>query len=282
MSDLLGGDFSSSFHGNNDEEIDFDRAASAFPDISLDGSTELPTAPPLAGGRTNSGFSFDDFDDEPPLQQKETVVKVTGDDEIDKFESEFPDIEVPQVSWLIIGCLIALARHAYSLTRITQQYSTPQQPSYTATFAPQPQPSAFSSTPILTQTIEDEPQVIKDWREKQQEEIKARDEASKLRREETIDKAERAIEEFYENYAKKKERSIRDNKHSESEYLSELQASLSTGTTWDRISNLIELQNSQSKTIARTGAGTTDLTRFKEVLLRLKREGDAAPGAAGY
>lgn len=143
----------------------------------------------------------------------------------------------------------------------------------------------------------------RDWREKQQDEINARDAESKARREETIDKAERAIEEFYENYAKKKERSIRDNKYgltlslcespgnnhnllfcrnSESEYVAELQASLSSGTTWERICSLVELQNSQSKTIARTGAGTTDLSRFKEVLLRLKREGDAAPGAAGY
>ena len=55
--------------------------------------------------------------------------------------------------------------------------------------------------------------VIRDWREKQQEEIRARDEASKARRQETIAKAERDIEEFYENYAKKKERSIRDNKY---------------------------------------------------------------------
>ena len=71
-------------------------------------------------------------------------------------------------------------------------------------------------------------------------------------------------------------------RNSESEYVAELQASLSSGTTWERICSLVELQNSQSKTIARTGAGTTDLSRFKEVLLRLKREGDAAPGAAGY
>ncbi|KAF8190792.1 clathrin light chain-domain-containing protein [Pholiota molesta] len=257
MSDLLGGDFSSSFNKSNDDDIDFDAAASAFPDISLDGSTELPSAPAFNAGRTNSGFSFEDFDSSPPHQQ--TTMTVTGDDEIDKFESEFPDIEVP-----------------------SSQYSAPQQPSYTATFAPQPQSSAFSSTPILNQTIEDEPQVIKDWRERQQAEIAAREEESKARRNETIDKAERAIEEFYGNYAKKKERSIRDNKNSEAEYLAELQASLSTGTTWERICNLVELQNSQSKTIARTGAGTTDLTRFKEVLLRLKREGDAAPGAAGY
>lgn len=52
----------------------------------------------------------------------------------------------------------------------------------------------------------------RDWRDKQQAEIAARDAKSKARREETIDKAESAIEEFYENYAKKKERSIRDNK----------------------------------------------------------------------
>lgn len=68
----------------------------------------------------------------------------------------------------------------------------------------------------------------------------------------------------------------------ESEYLSSLSESLSFGTTWSRICELVELQNSQSKTIARTGAGTTDLPRFREVLLRLKREGDSAPGAGGY
>ena len=68
----------------------------------------------------------------------------------------------------------------------------------------------------------------------------------------------------------------------EEEFLAKMTDSLSNGTTWQRICDLIELQNSQSKTIARAGPGTTDLTRFKEVLLRLKREGDAAPGAAGY
>ena len=68
----------------------------------------------------------------------------------------------------------------------------------------------------------------------------------------------------------------------EEEFLGRLTDSLSTGTTWERICENVELENSQSKTLARTGTGTTDLTRFKEVLLRLRREGDAAPGAAGY
>jgi len=252
--DILGNEFSTSLHRpTGSDDIDFDRAASAFPDIDIDGDFSQP--PTIIASRTSNGFSFDDFGTPPSSQ-----VKVTGDDDFDTFESEFPEIDAGQ--------------HPSQLQ---------QPPVLRQTFAPQPHPSVFSSTPILTQTIpEDEPQVIKDWRERQQEEIKARDEASKLRREKTIDKAERAIEDFYENYSKKKERSIRDNKNSEAEYLNELSASLSTGTTWERICNLVDLQNSQSKTIARTGAGTTDLARFKEVLLRLKREGDAAPGAGGY
>jgi len=250
---ILGDEFSTSLDSTTDNDIDFDRAASAFPDIDIDSGNfiQSPQQPPVVAARTSNGFSFDDFESPPP--KKDTQVKVTGDDEFDAFKSEFPEIDAGQ-------------------------------------HRPQPQPapvygshSSMFSAPILTQPIsEDEPQVIKDWREKQQEEIKARDEASKRRREQTIDKAERAIEDFYENYSKKKERNIRDNKNSEAEYLNELSASLSTGTTWERICSLVDLQNSQSKTSARTGAGTTDLTRFKEVLLRLKREGDAAPGAGGY
>lgn len=68
----------------------------------------------------------------------------------------------------------------------------------------------------------------------------------------------------------------------EEEFLTHLTDSLSAGTTWERICDYIELENSQSKTLARAGPGTTDLTRFKEVLLRLRREGESAPGAAGY
>ena len=42
---------------------------------------------------------------------------------------------------------------------------------------------------------------------------------------------------------------------SEAEYVANLSSSLTQGTTWERIATLIELENSQSKTIARTGAG---------------------------
>jgi len=87
MADLLGG---------NDID-DFERAANAFPDISLDGFGDVPSAP--AGNQisnsNSAGFSFDDFDT--PLAPSGRPVRVTGDDELEKFENEFPDFEVPSV-----------------------------------------------------------------------------------------------------------------------------------------------------------------------------------------
>ncbi len=99
-------------------------------------------------------------------------------------------------------------------------------------FAPRPQP--LSATPILTQQIDaEEPEVIRcllfvtfmptcasqtyvrvyrKWRERQADEIKARDEKSKARRQETISKAERSIDQFYEEYTGKRESQIRENK----------------------------------------------------------------------
>ena len=101
-SDVLGEEFGTPTGGTYATaggDIDFDRAASAVPEISLDGSGDIsvpPSAPPLS---TSGSFSFDDFSTPP---QRATDVKVTGDDEIEKFESEFPDIEVPQVCSMTI------------------------------------------------------------------------------------------------------------------------------------------------------------------------------------
>jgi hypothetical protein len=83
---------------SSEADIDFDRAASAFPDISIDGSDHFHT--PAPSQAPSLGFNFDDFESAPP--SKTTDVKVTGDDEIEKFESEFPDIDVGTVSRLSV------------------------------------------------------------------------------------------------------------------------------------------------------------------------------------
>lgn len=73
-----------------------------------------------------------------------------------------------------------------------------------------------------------------------------------------------------------------NNREAEARFAAQRQAELAEGTTWSRVTKLIDLQNSQSKAITRTGPGSTDLTRMKEVLLSLRREGETAPGAQGY
>ncbi|KAH9965397.1 clathrin light chain [Russula dissimulans] len=248
----------------DDADIDFERAAANFPDISLNGDSDFPTfTPPRSPPPPAGPFDLDAFGSSAPAPAR--AVRVTGhdeDDDIGKFESEFPELDVPQAV-----------------------DPPPSQPTFGAVppFAPRPQPSALSATPIFTQPIDaEEPAVIRQWRENQAEEIKKRDERSKTRRQETISKAERAIDQFYEDYNGMRKRQIRDNKDSEAEYLASLTDSLSRGTTWGRICDFIELQNSQSKTLARAGPGTTELSRYREVLMRLRREGESAPGAAGY
>ena len=117
------------------------------------------------------------------------------------------------------------------------------------------------------------------WREKQQEEIAQRDSRSAERKEEMIRKAEKAIDDFYANYNSKKERQIAKNKEDEQAFTQARDDALGRGTTWERIADIIELQDSRSKTVAKS---TRDLSRMKEVLLNLKREGETAPNAMGY
>ncbi|EJD41671.1 hypothetical protein AURDEDRAFT_115392 [Auricularia subglabra TFB-10046 SS5] len=249
MADLLGG-------GN--DEIDFDAAASQFPDLdALGDDAPIPVAAPRAGPAGAPPVVNFAFDDPPPAQ---TNVKVTGDDEIEKFESEFPDIGVPASPPPAVSQVPSF-RPAGTQQSYTPQASTPyQQPAFE----------------------EEEPEVIKQWREQQQTRIAEREAAARAKREETVAKAEQAIDDFYRDYNEKKAKQIASNKIEEKHFLESLTDSLSQGTTWSRICDIIELQNSQSKTLARAGTGTTDLTRYKEVLLRLRREGEHAPGAAGY
>ena len=75
------------FFSTDVDEIDFDRAASAFPDISLDGGGGIPVQFTSVRSDSTAGFSFD----EPTTIHN---VKVTGDDELEKFQTEFPDIQV--------------------------------------------------------------------------------------------------------------------------------------------------------------------------------------------
>jgi len=116
----------------DDAEIDFDRAASAFPDISLDGDSDFPdfSSPPSHIPAPAGPFDLDAFGGPTPTRE----VRVTGrdaDDEIGKFESEFPELEVPQVrcgnhiASMLCPCHVRLKAHKTRILMTTTAGSQP-------------------------------------------------------------------------------------------------------------------------------------------------------------
>ncbi|KAF5095337.1 hypothetical protein D0Z03_001865 [Geotrichum reessii] len=105
-------------------------------------------------------------------------------------------------------------------------------------------------------------------------EIQRRDEQSEAKRKETREKANAAIDDFYENYSSKKDEAIEQVREAEKRFLEDRDNTI-TGTTWDRILKLVDTSSKGVK------SELSDKTRFKDVLLALKGNPDA-PGAAGY
>ncbi|KAI5479061.1 clathrin light chain [Pseudohyphozyma bogoriensis] len=242
----LGGDFASGT--GSSFEHDFEQSASAFPDLDAAGDDGLldsfasPVPTPGAPAAPSHSTSFT-----APAPQ----VSITNDNEFSAFEEQYPAVEesAPEVP----------VQH-------TNGFSAP---AYQ-------QPTSVFSTPA---PVEEESEFIKSWKVKQAEEIAKREEEAAKKKEETIVKAQNAIDNFYKEYNAKKEKSIAKNKEEEAAFDAERTEALAKGTTWERICTLVELQDSRSKTNTKS---KQDLGRFKEILLALKREGETAPGAAGY
>lgn len=133
----------------------------------------------------------------------------------------------------------------------------------------QQQPSSMLKDPYAHDgSDEDEPEPIREWRHAQAERIATRSATAERQKGEAISKAERDIDDFYAEYNAKKEKNIKKNKEDEAVFTEQRQRQLAEGTTWERISKLIDLQNSQSKTIAPTAPGSTDLSRYRGELAK--------------
>ena len=76
-------------------------------------------------------------------------------------------------------------------------------------------PSSILPAPPLRHILpeaQEDTEPIKEWRARQAEEIKRRDERDRAARDEMRNKAEKNIDAFYEDYNRVKEKNIRDNK----------------------------------------------------------------------
>jgi hypothetical protein len=76
-----------------------------------------------------------------------------------------------------------------------------------------PEPVKYVVPPSSLTSEADVHKLTRAWKAKQKERIKARDDASELKRQETIRKAEESIDTFYAEYNAKKEKHIAENKY---------------------------------------------------------------------
>jgi hypothetical protein len=125
--------------------------------------------------------------------------------------------------------------------------------------------------------LEEEPEVIKAWREQRASEIQKRDRISEEKRQTTVEQAKQDLNDFYENYNAKVEKSIQQTRREADEFLNNRDDTTAGGTSWERIAKLVDLSGKG----ARGGGAASGKERFREMLVSLRKD-DKAPGAAGY
>ncbi|KAI9706468.1 MAG: hypothetical protein M1836_003474 [Candelina mexicana] len=142
----------------------------------------------------------------------------------------------------------------------------------TGSNAPQPQSSYGQSS-----MDEEEPEVIKQWRERRDLGLQERDEVSSKRKAETVKNAREAIDDFYENYNTKKDKTVAQTRKEAEEFLASREDTSAGGTSWERIAKLVDLSGKGT----RGGGSGTGKERFRELLISLRKD-ENAPGATGY
>ncbi|KAI1750078.1 clathrin light chain [Xylaria castorea] len=124
---------------------------------------------------------------------------------------------------------------------------------------------------------EQEAEVIKEWREKRDAANAKRAEEFAAQRAETIKEAQQNIDEFYENYNNKKDKTITQTRKDEEQFLASRDDTTSGGTSWERIAKLVDVSGKGQQ----GGASGSGKERFRELLTTLRKD-EKAPGAEGY
>ncbi|CZT25179.1 related to CLC1 Clathrin light chain [Ramularia collo-cygni] len=124
---------------------------------------------------------------------------------------------------------------------------------------------------------EDEPEVLREWRERRDLAIQHRDEVSAAKKAETVKAAQQAIDEFYENYNSKREKQVAQTRKDAEEFLAKREDTTSGGTSWERIAKLVDLSGKGTQ----GGAAGSGKGKMRGLLVSLRKD-EAAPGAKGF
>ncbi|KAI9248401.1 clathrin light chain [Sporodiniella umbellata] len=143
-------------------------------------------------------------------------------------------------------------------------------PSFEASF---PKAEELESSQAFHKALlpEEEPETVRQWREKQKEIIAERDATSAKAKEERINKAREEIDKFYEDYNDKKQRYIEENRAREETTEKSREQVSSSSNVWERVLSEIDIKS------AKTGYHTNDVSRMKDLMLDLRKD-SSAPG----
>lgn len=178
-------------------------------------------------------------------QDKDVLEESEGDDEINEFKEQFPEVE---------GSSKAVAQ---------QEAEDDDDDEF----------EGFDSAPSATKDLSlSEP--LKEWKERRDLEIEEREKANSKKKEDIISKAQQSIDDFYDNYNNKRELHAKDVLKEQDEFLEKRDKFLSRGTLWDRVNELVS-------EVGELPEDNRDKSRFKGLLNKLKGK-ENVPGAGGY
>ncbi|KAJ5090219.1 Clathrin light chain [Penicillium argentinense] len=123
---------------------------------------------------------------------------------------------------------------------------------------------------------EEEPEAVRQWREKRDAEIARRAEISNEKKEASVKKAQEDIDDFYVSYNNKADKHRAQTKTEAEQFLANREDTSAGGTSWERIAKLVDVSGKGS-----VGGGSgSGKERFRELLLDLRKDQEA-PGATG-
>merc|ERR1711923_100610 len=128
--------------------------------------------------------------------------------------------------------------------------------------SPQPSP-----VPFVEKKVKEEPAVIKEWREKQIEMLRIKDEEEENARNNLKDQAAKELENWYAQNAIQLEKLRATNReamiNTDKNFVAELEP-LEPGTEWERVAKLCDFNPKSAKNVK-------DVSRMRSIILQLKQ-----------
>jgi hypothetical protein len=108
-----------------------------------------------------------------------------------------------------------------------------------------------------------ESEKIRVWREQQDKMLKVKDEEEQVKKEELRLQAKKELEDWYTRYAEQLEKSNKNNRVAEKEWLAERDQASPQGQDWEKVSKMCDFNT-------KSGKHTKDTSRLRSILLQLK------------